>query len=81
MTRGAHLAAEAVQSHRVGHQLLRQELHPDRLAQLQVVGPVHLTHPAAAEQPDNAVTLAKEGTGQEPEVDRGGLRFLGPHHK
>ncbi len=54
-----HLAAKAVKRHRVAGHALGQELQRDGLAQLQVIGAIDLTHPATAEQADDAVTRAE----------------------
>src|SRR5262245_63964887 len=45
--------------------LWRQELQRDRLAELEIVRPVNLTHPAAAEQADHAVTAREHRAWQE----------------
>jgi hypothetical protein len=42
---------------------LREELQGDRLAELQIIGAVNLSHPALAEEPDDAVTLDEDRAG------------------
>ena len=42
-----------------------QELEGDGLAELQVVGPVHLAHAAPAQEADDAVPVEQQVTGRE----------------
>jgi hypothetical protein len=51
----ADFAMKSGQRRTVSHQVIRQEFEGDRLRQLQVIGPIDLTHSAFAEQPDNPV--------------------------
>ena len=51
----ARFALEALQRHRVARQRLRQELHGDAAAQLEVFRGVDHPHPAAPEDLQNAV--------------------------
>ena len=51
---------------------VRQELEGDRLLELQVVGPVDLAHPAAADEPGDAVAPRQDRAGHEPLARPGG---------
>ncbi len=44
----------------------REELQRHRLAELEVVGAVHLAHAAAAEQAENPVAARQRGAGRKP---------------
>jgi hypothetical protein len=51
LARGAHFTEEAPQALGVRVESGREELEGDRLTELQVVGPVDLTHPASSIPP------------------------------
>ena len=70
-------ADAAFPAHRIFGELGWKEFQRHRLAQLQIVCPVDFTHPAAAEQPDNAVAVGKDGSGCEP-ASRHGIRGDNP---
>jgi hypothetical protein len=55
--RHPHLVQKTLQTALVLLQTSRQELQRDRLAELQVVGPVDLAHPTATEQTDDSIPL------------------------
>jgi hypothetical protein len=59
LARHPHLGVEALETVFFGRQVSRQELQRDRLAQLQVVGAIHLAHSPAAEQTDDPVALGE----------------------
>ncbi len=59
--RVAHLGEQAVAGRRVAVKARREELERDRLAESQVVGAIHLAHPAAADQRDDAVAIRQDG--------------------
>jgi hypothetical protein len=60
---------------RITAQPRRQELQRDGLAQPEIVGAIDLTHPAAPEQPDDAIPLFQDDTRREASViDRAGRR-------
>ncbi len=59
LPRRAHLSAKAVQGAWVGGHPLGEKLQRNRLAQFEVVGTIHLAHPAATKQPDDAVARAE----------------------
>ena len=56
---------ELREAHRVEREVFGQELQRDALIELEIVGPVNLSHSAAAEQRDDAVAAGKEGSGIE----------------
>ena len=60
------LAVEAGEPLAVRVEAVGQELEGDRLLELQVVGAVDLAHPAAAEEPDDAVAAGQDRAGHEP---------------
>ena len=49
-----------------------QELERDRLAELDVVGPVHLAHAAAAQRRDDPITAGEQRPGREDCSSGGG---------
>jgi hypothetical protein len=51
---------------------LRQELQRHGLAELQVVRPIDLAHPAVAQEPDDAVAPAQDSSGYETGLNRYG---------
>ena len=57
---GRHLLAEPGEPVGVGGEVWREELEGDRLAEGQVVGPVHLPHPASAEGGDDPVPAGED---------------------
>ncbi len=61
LPREADLLVEAGERGAVPREGLRQELEGHRLAELQVVGAVHLAHPAAAEQAHHSITTPEHG--------------------
>ena len=63
--RVAHLGVEAFDPGGLRRQLFRQELQGDRLPEFQIVGAVDLAHASAADEPDDAETLAEDGPGRE----------------
>ena len=65
LARGADLGEESVEALPVRRERARQELQRDGLAELQVVGAVHLAHAAAADQSDDAVALGEDRPGGE----------------
>jgi hypothetical protein len=65
LPRDADLGKESLAPHRVGCERCRQKLQRHRLAQLQIVGAVHLARPAGAEQADNSIAALEKGTGCE----------------
>ena len=48
--------------------MIRQKLECDRLAQLEIIGSIYLSHPAFAQQTDNSISLAKDCAGNETGV-------------
>ena len=66
LTRDPHFRVEPLEALLLRREVLRQELQRHRLPELQVVRPVHLAHPASAEQPDDPVSLRQHGTRREP---------------
>jgi len=68
LTREPHLVEEARQAVLAALDSRGQELQRNGLAQRQVVGPVHLAHPAAAEQTDDAPAARQHGARREPSV-------------
>jgi hypothetical protein len=54
-----NLVQETLQTTLVLLQTSRQELQRDRLAELQVIGPVDLAHPAATEQTDDSISAGQ----------------------
>ncbi len=78
LTGNTHLVMKPAQPHGVVGGTLRQKLEGDRLAQLQVVGTVHLAHAAAAETAHDAISLGEQGAGREAAVvDRAGVAGVG----
>jgi hypothetical protein len=65
---------EALEAIRVPVESRRQELERDRLAELQVVGPVDLTHPAFSQEPDDAVAAGEDDAREEPRLQGRGPR-------
>jgi hypothetical protein len=61
----AHLAEEAVEAPAVLGEGRGKELQRHRLVQLEVVGPVHLAHPAAADEAEDPVALQQDLPGHE----------------
>jgi hypothetical protein len=61
--RHPHLAVETLEQALVVRRFLGQELQSDRLTQRQVHRPVDLTHPAAAQQRENAISSAEQSAG------------------
>jgi hypothetical protein len=53
---------EAVEADLVSLHRRRQELQRHRLAELQVISPVDLSHAAAAEQADDAISIGKNSS-------------------
>ena len=53
---------------------LRQELERDRLAEAEIVGPVHLAHAPFADGADHPVTPGQDGARQEPALVHDGAR-------
>ena len=75
LPRHADFGVELRQPRRIAVDVGRQKLQRDRLAELQVVGAVHLAHAAAADAFDDAVAAAEERAGLEASViDRPGAR-------
>ena len=68
LPRRAHFVVELREPRRVVRERRRQELQRDRLAELQVVGPIDLAHAAAAEQADDAVAAVEQRAGREAAV-------------
>ena len=60
------LAVEPGEPLAVRVEAVGKELEGDRLVELQVVGPVDLAHPAAAEEPGDAVAPRQDRPGHEP---------------
>src|SRR5438552_15318802 len=56
LARDADLGEKSLAPHGIGGERARQEFQRDRSAELEVVGAVHLAHPAATEQPDDAIS-------------------------
>ena len=63
LPRRADLRVELRQTLRITAQPRRQELQRDGLAQPEIVGAIDLTHPAAPEQPDDAVRSSRTTPG------------------
>jgi hypothetical protein len=71
----SHFLMEPRQPLRVLSEVLWQELERDRLTELEIVGAIDLTHPAATEHRNDAIAAGEDGTGNEPGVvDRIGRR-------
>jgi hypothetical protein len=70
LSREPHLGEEIFEVPRVLREVPREELEGHRMAELQIVCPIHLTHAAAAEQRDNAVSIRNSHAGQEAAVTR-----------
>ena len=61
--RQAHFGEEPLAGNRIAFERRRQELQRDRLAEPEVVGPVHLAHAAAPHARNDAVPLSEECAG------------------
>ena len=71
LPRGAHLVVKLSEAHRIVAERFRQELQRDRLAEAQIVRPIHLPHPAAAEETDDPVAAVEQRAGSKaPVADR-----------
>ena len=70
----ARLPAEARERGGIAREQLGQELEGDGLAEGEVVGPVHLAHPALAEWGDDAVPAGEQRPRREPLARRRGRR-------
>jgi len=68
LARHAHLVEQPRHVPLILHEAARQELQRHLLAELQIVGAVHLAHAAATQQADNAVAPGDRGAGQEAAV-------------
>jgi hypothetical protein len=68
LPRHADFGVELAQPRGIPVDVGRQELQRDGLAELQVVGAVHLAHAAPAEPSDDAVAAAEERAGRETAV-------------
>jgi hypothetical protein len=56
------------ESDRLVTQSVGQELQRHRLAESEIVSPIHFAHPARAEQPDNAVAAVEQRAWRESAV-------------
>ena len=73
--RAAHLREQPFAGERVVFEARRKELQRHWLTEPKIVGPVHLAHPAAAEQRDDSITVREDGAGRQAgEADRTGGR-------
>src|SRR5262245_11873086 len=59
---------EARKSIRAACEFFGQELQRHRLAELQILGPVHLTHATATDEADDALTIGQHRAGDEARV-------------
>jgi hypothetical protein len=64
----ADLGVELGQARGVGIDVGGQELERNRLSEFQIVGAIHLAHPAASQPADDAIASAKQRAGLEPAV-------------
>ncbi len=77
LPRDAHLVEEALQARRLTMHRFGQELERDRLAQLQVLGPIHLPHATATDQSDDAVAAKEKRARREAAlIERRGVAAL-----
>ena len=65
LTGDADFREEALAANGIVRKCPRQEFQGDRLAELQIIGAVHLPHPAATEQADDAIAVGKDYAGSE----------------
>ena len=63
LARDAHLVVELRETRGIGGDGLGEELQRHGLVEPQVVGAVHLAHPAASKQPDDAIAVVDDGAG------------------
>ena len=68
LPRHADFRMELRQPRRIAIERLGEELQRDRLAELQIVGPIHLAHTAPTEAPDDPVAAVEDGSGRESAV-------------
>ena len=66
LPRHAHLVEEATEAIGVALEPRRQELQGDRLAELEIVGPVDFSHASPAQEADNPVAPCDRGPRDEP---------------
>jgi hypothetical protein len=68
---------KAGESSAVAQEIVREKLERDGLAQLEIVGAVHFTHTAFAEQADNSISLTQDRAGNKARIVDGIVRLRG----
>jgi hypothetical protein len=75
LARDTHLPKEPLKSLGVTFQIWWKKLERDRLTDLEVVGAIDFSHPAAPRERDDSISIPEEGSGEEASVPvRGGRR-------
>ena len=68
LSRRSYLVVKLREASGIAAEVLGQELQGHRLPEPEVVGPIHLAHPAAAEQADDSIPIVQDRARSKPAV-------------